>query len=145
METEREPFWKRKTLEEMTPDEWEALCDGCGICCLEKLEDADTGEIELTSICCEYMDTSNCRCLIYESRMFINDDCIELDPDTVRQIPWLPDTCAYRRIAEGEELESWHPLVSGSRLTVHKAGVSVRFKAVSMQDIHPGDLSGFFR
>ncbi len=144
MEKESEPFWKRKTLDEMTPDEWESLCDGCGICCLEKLEDADTGELELTSISCEYMDTSNCRCLIYESRNFINVDCIELTPEKVIQFSWLPDTCAYRLVAEGKDLERWHPLVSGNPLTVHKSGVSIRFKAISMQDIHPGDVSDLF-
>jgi len=138
------PFWKTKTLEEMTEEEWESLCDGCGICCLEKLEDPDTGEVELTSISCEYMDTSNCGCLVYESRTFINPDCIVLTPGLVRQIQWLPETCAYRRIAEKKDLLQWHPLISGSPLSVHKSGVSIRFKAVSMKDIHPADLAGRF-
>lgn len=143
MGEKKEPYWKRKTLEEMTSEEWESLCDGCGICCLEKLEDASTGEIELTSIACEYLDTSNCRCLIYESRIFINSDCRELTPETIEQIAWLPDTCAYRLIAEGKDLEQWHPLVSGNFFTVHKSGVSIRFKAISIQDIHPEDFPGF--
>ena len=138
-----DPFWKTKTLEEMTPEQWESLCDGCGICCLEKLEDADTGEIELTSISCEFMDTSNCRCLIYENRTFINSDCIDLTPENTREFKWLPETCAYRLVSEGKDLEWWHPLVSGDSLTVHKSGISVRFKAISMQNIHPEDIGDF--
>lgn len=137
------PFWKTKTLEEMTPKEWESLCDGCGICCLEKLVDADTGEIELTSISCEFMDTSNCRCLIYENRTFINSDCIDLTPENTREFKWLPETCAYRLVSEGKDLESWHPLISQDPLSVHKSGISVRFKAISMQNVHPGDIDDF--
>jgi len=139
-----DPFWKTKTLEEMTAAEWESLCDGCGICCLEKLEDPDTGEIELTAISCEFMDTGSCRCLVYESRTFINANCIELTPGLVRQIQWLPDTCAYRRIAEQKSLPAWHPLVTGNPLSVHKSGNSIRFKAISIKDIHPADLANRF-
>ena len=137
------PFWKTKTLEEMTAEEWESLCDGCGLCCLEKLEDRHTGTIEYTSISCEYLDTTTCRCLIYENREFINSDCIRLAPEKVKQIHWLPDTCAYRYILEGQDLEWWHPLISGNPNTVHKAGISVRFKAVSIQEIHPGAKTNF--
>jgi len=131
------PFWKTKTLDEMTEEEWDSLCDGCGICCLEKLEDHVTGAIEYTSIACEYLDTRSCRCRIYEKRDFINSDCIRLNPEKVKQIYWLPDTCAYRYISEGRDLQWWHPLVSGNPNTVHKAGISVRFRAVSISDISP--------
>ena len=143
MTAEAKRFWKTTSLEDMTADQWESLCDGCGICCLEKLEDADTGEIELTSISCEFMDTRDCRCLVYENRRFVNVDCIELTPESVSELAWLPDTCAYRRISAGKDLEDWHPLVSGNPLSVHKSGVSIRFKAVSVRDIHPGDISNF--
>jgi len=131
------PFWKTKSLEEMTTEEWESLCDGCGLCCLEKLEDKYTGTIKYTSVACEYLDMTTCRCLIYENREFINADCIQLNPDKVKQIKWLPETCAYRYIREKQDLKWWHPLVSGNPNTVHRAGISVRFKAMSIQEIYP--------
>ncbi len=139
----RPPFWEMKSLEEMTEDEWESLCDGCAVCCLEKLEDKGTGTIEFTPLSCEFLDTATCRCRIYEYRLVINPDCIELTPEMVKQMSWLPDTCAYRRLHEGGVLETWHPLVSGNTNTVHKAGISIRYKAVSIKDIHPGDIVDF--
>jgi uncharacterized cysteine cluster protein YcgN (CxxCxxCC family) len=120
------PFWRRKTLEELSPAEWESLCDGCGRCCLEKLEDEDTGEIAFTSIACRLLDCEACRCTDYPRRTVKVPDCVPLDPHEVRTLPWLPTTCAYRLIAEGKELFWWHPLVSGDAATVHKAGISVR-------------------
>jgi uncharacterized cysteine cluster protein YcgN (CxxCxxCC family) len=126
--TEQTPFWKKKTLHEMTQDEWESLCDHCGICCLEKYQDIDTGEISVSSVPCEYLDTENCQCIIYENRFLLDPECLKITPDNVKQITWLPDTCAYRRIAERRDLEWWHPLVSGNRNTVHRAGISVRGK-----------------
>ncbi len=125
----------------MTEDEWESLCDGCGICCLEKVQDKGSGTVEFTPLACEFIDTETCRCLIYENRLVINSDCLELSREIVRQITWLPDTCAYRYIVEGKDLERWHPLVSGSPRSVHKAGISIRYKAVSVNDIHPEDIS----
>ena len=139
----RPPFWEAKSLEEMTEEEWESLCDGCGICCLEKLEDKGTGTIEFTPLSCEFLDTATCRCRIYEYRLVINSDCIELTPAIVKQVSWLPDTCAYRRINEGGDLEKWHPLISGNPNTVHKSGISIRYRAVSVKDIHPGDIADF--
>jgi len=133
------PFWKVKSLKKMTRKEWESLCDGCGICCLEKVEDTDTGRIKTLSVSCQYLDTSTCRCLIYECRLTLAD-CIELTPYKVKRISWLPDTCAYRRVYEGRDLEWWHPLVSKSPNTVHEAGISVRDRAVSALDVHPDDL-----
>lgn len=142
MNKNQQPFWKTKSLEEMTEDEWESLCDGCGICCLEKVEDK-TGTVEFTPLACEFLDTGTCRCLIYESRWIINKDCIELTRETVKQISWLPETCAYRCIDEGKGLARWHPLVSGNPNTIHKSGISIRYKTVSVKDIAPGDISDF--
>ena len=120
------PFWETKTLEEMTRAEWESLCDGCGRCCLVKLEDEDTGKIHFTDIACKLFDEGTCRCRDYKNRQETVSDCIKLTPENLKTIPWLPPTCAYRLVMEGKDLEWWHPLVSGSAETVHEAGVSVR-------------------
>ena len=120
------PFWRTKTLEAMSPEEWESLCDRCGRCCLVKLEDEDTGEIHKTDIGCKLFDGEACRCASYETRHRKVKDCIKLTPDNVRTIPWLPSTCAYRLVAEGRPLADWHPLVSNSPTSVHEAGISVR-------------------
>ena len=121
-----EPFWKTKTLEAMTASEWESLCDGCGKCCLAKLEDEDTGEIYWTSVGCRLFDAGTCRCADYPNRLAQVPDCVKLTPEKVRTLSWLPSTCAYRLVAEGRDLFSWHHLRSGSRDTVHEAGVSMR-------------------
>jgi len=125
------PFWKAKPLAKMTKAEWESLCDGCGRCCLNKLEDWDTGEIVWTSIACRLLDDQSCRCTDYENRQATVPDCIGLTPKQVDEITWLPPTCGYRLIAEGADLYWWHPLVSGDPETVHEAGVSVRGRTVS--------------
>ena len=123
---QRQPFWQRKTLEQMTPSEWESLCDRCGRCCLVKLEDEDTGEILRTDIACKLFDAGSCSCAGYELRQKKVHDCVKLTPESVREIKWLPKTCAYRLIRDGELLPEWHPLRSKSAETVHQAGVSVR-------------------
>ena len=125
------PFWKAKGLREMSKAEWESLCDGCGRCCLNKLEDADTGEIAWTDIACSLLDDATCRCSSYATRTVLVPNCIELDVDAVETLSWLPPTCAYRLIAEGENLYWWHPLVSGDPKTIHEAGISVRGRTVS--------------
>jgi uncharacterized protein len=119
-------FWKQKTLEELTPAEWESLCDGCGRCCLVKLEDEDSGTVLFTDIACKLFNSSSCRCSDYAHRLRKVRDCIRLTPAKVRALSWLPPSCAYRLVAEGRDLPWWHPLVSGSQATVHKAGVSAR-------------------
>lgn len=125
------PFWKTKSLDDMTPAEWESLCDGCARCCLLKLEDEDTGELHLTRLSCALLDVGSCRCSDYANRFEKMADCIEISPAKVREIEWLPPTCAYRLVNEGRDLYWWHPLVSGSRETVHEAGITVRGWATS--------------
>lgn len=128
-------FWEEKTLAQMTRDEWESLCDGCGRCCLHKLEDADTGRYFYTNIACRLLDESSCRCKHYDMRRELVKDCLVLDPADEKQFNWLPTTCAYRRIAEHKPLEWWHPLVSGSRDTVHAAGISVLGHTINENDV----------
>ncbi|WP_237213867.1 YcgN family cysteine cluster protein [Falsiroseomonas oryziterrae] len=123
------PFWRSKTLGEMTRAEWESLCDGCARCCLHKLRDEDTNELGWTDVACRLLDTQSCRCSDYANRKARVPDCVKLTPKRVAEIDWLPPTCAYRLLAEGRDLPWWHPLVSGRPETVHEAGVSVRGKA----------------
>jgi uncharacterized cysteine cluster protein YcgN (CxxCxxCC family) len=122
------PFWKTKTLAQMSEAEWESLCDGCGKCCLIGLEDADTGEIYLTDVACKLLDGDTCRCANYAARKTIVKDCVKLTPKNVARYKWIPKTCAYRLLAEGRDLFDWHPLVSGDPESVHRANVSVRGK-----------------
>ena len=124
-------FWKIKGLEEMTHAEWESLCDGCGKCCLHKIEDEDDGHVYYTDVACRLLDLKTCRCLDYENRLKIVKDCLSLTPTLARSLLWLPETCAYRRLAEGKELSWWHPLVSNNSETVRLAHISICGKAVS--------------
>lgn len=131
------PFWKTKSLGEMSGPEWESLCDGCGRCCLVKLEDEDTGIIHFTDISCRLLDTDSCRCRDYPNRQAFVHDCIRLTVEEVDRLPWLPPTCAYRLVREGADLYWWHPLVSGDPDTVHMAGVSLRGRAITSEEDLP--------
>jgi len=125
-----EKFWE-KPLQALTRQEWEALCDGCGKCCLHKVEDEDSGEIIATNVACRLLDRHSCRCSNYRGRRAFVPDCVRLTSGTVGALRWLPSTCAYRLRSEGKELPEWHYLVSGDRETVHQAGISVRGWTVS--------------
>jgi uncharacterized cysteine cluster protein YcgN (CxxCxxCC family) len=123
---ENTPFWRRKSLEDMTNSEWESLCDGCGRCCLNKLEEEETDRTFYTDVGCQLLDTQKCRCSDYSHRQEKVEDCVRLTPEGLKTITWLPPSCAYVLLAEGKDLYWWHPLVSGDPETVHAAGVSVR-------------------
>lgn len=125
-----ESFWQRKTLEQMTNEEWESLCDGCGQCCMHKLLDADTDEIYFTNVACDQLDLKSCQCKNYAERFRYEPDCIKLTRDNLITFRWLPNTCTYRLIAEGKPLPAWHPLKTGSKLAMHQAKISVRHIAI---------------
>ncbi len=137
------PFWQTKTLAEMTRAEWESLCDGCGRCCLVKLEDEDTAEIHFTNVICKLFDEKTCRCTDYRNRHRKVPDCVKLTAKNVPKLDWLPHSCAYRRLNEGRGLAWWHPLVSGDPQTVVDAGISVMGKTLSEEHVAPEDLGNF--
>lgn len=139
------PFWQTKSLGEMTAEEWESLCDGCGQCCLLKLEDEDTLELAYTGIACALLDISSCRCTDYAHRTSRVPGCLDLTAQSVPDLGWLPPSCAYRLIAEGKELPGWHPLVTGDPESVHAAGMSVRVFAISEEGVAEDDLEDHVR
>lgn len=125
------PFWKAKSLQEMTHEEWESICDGCGRCCLHKLEDEDTDELHYTNVACRMLDMETCRCRSYQERSELVSDCICITPSSIKAFHWLPPTCAYRLLAEGKTLPEWHPLVSNNPESTQHAGISVRDFAIA--------------
>lgn len=129
------PFWKRKSLWEMTEAEWESLCDGCGKCCLLKLEDEDTGEIAYTRLHCKLLDAATCRCGDYVNRKTIVPDCVKLSAAKLGELKWMPRTCAYRVLYEGGDLPDWHHLVCGDPARVHREERSIRGRAVSEETV----------
>lgn len=124
-------FWQEKKLHEFSQQEWESVCDGCGRCCLHKLEDVDTGELHFTRIACKLLDLDTCQCSNYSNRFGLVPDCISLKQDLYQTLKWLPVTCSYRLLAEGKDLPEWHPLVSGDQLTVELCGISIKPYAIS--------------
>ena len=124
----------------MTSAEWESLCDKCGLCCMHNFEDGKTRKIKLIDASCQFLDTSTCRCLVYEARKQMAPDCLEFSPDKIKQIKGLPYTCAYRSLAEGRELEWWHPLVSDDPNTVDESGISVQDEVASGIYVQPDNL-----
>ncbi|KMK65576.1 YcgN family cysteine cluster protein [Puniceibacterium sp. IMCC21224] len=133
-------FWENKPLTKLSPKEWEALCDGCGKCCLNKLEDEDTGHVELTRVACRLFDDTTCRCAQYPIRHQFVPECIVLKPSNIDQHAyWMPRTCAYRLLWEGKRLFDWHPLISGTPDSVHDAGVSMRHRTVAEFEVDEDD------
>jgi uncharacterized cysteine cluster protein YcgN (CxxCxxCC family) len=133
-------FWQHKTLDELSEAEWEALCDGCGRCCLVKIEDQDSGKLFYTNVVCQYFDNASCRCSRYRERSKLVPDCIKVTPEVARQESWLPHSCAYRLLAEGKPLPDWHPLISRDADSVHRNRISVRGRVVSERFVHPEEL-----
>lgn len=141
MERKTGKFWKDVPFERMDSSQWESLCDGCGRCCLRKIFFEDTLELVYTRVACRYLDSIACTCTSYQKRSTVNPECLVLTPENLPStVPLLPDTCAYRRIAEGKDLPSWHPLVSHDPQTVHRSFISVRGRVVCEDDIAQEDL-----
>jgi uncharacterized protein len=138
------PFWETKRLEEMSPGEWESLCDGCGLCCLVRFEDEETGSVVPTRVHCKLFDGQLCRCTDYEHRKQQVPDCIKLEPGNIQALAWMPLSCAYRRLHEGKPLPQWHPLITGDAESVHAAGVSIRGQTISEALLeHPEDAMDY--
>lgn len=135
----RPRYWETVPLDQMTPAEWEALCDGCGKCCLNKLEYEDTGDVDFTRIACKLLDGQTCRCTKYPTRHQYVPDCVTLTPKKLAQVAyWLPRTCAYRLLHQGKPLPEWHPLRTGDPESVHRAGVSVQGWTISEVELPEG-------
>jgi uncharacterized cysteine cluster protein YcgN (CxxCxxCC family) len=132
--TEQLPFWQRKALEDLSREEWESLCDGCGKCCLNKLEDLSSGEIHYTNVACNLLDLKSCQCSDYPNRSVQVPECVTLTPQNSRELHWMPATCAYRLLAAGKNLPSWHPLLSGDHHAMQRAGQSVCGRVIHERD-----------
>ena len=133
-------FWETKKFKELTHEEWESLCDGCAKCCLHKIEDIDSGKVYMTDVACRLLDIKTCRCKNYPHRSELVRDCLQLTPELLEEITWLPETCAYRRLAEGRDLAWWHPLVSGDPKTVLQAGIAVCGRIVPEEMVNMDEI-----
>ena len=137
-------FWETKKLEQMNKAEWEAVCDGCGKCCLNKLEDEDTGEVAMTRVACRLLDNDTCLCAQYPIRHQFVPECIVLTPKTLQDnLYWLPKTCGYRLLHEGRELYDWHPLIAGNSEAIHESGVTMQGRTVPEFEIHEDDWEDY--
>ena len=136
-------FWKGKTLEQLSPEEWEALCDGCGQCCLYKLEDEESGDLYLTNVVCRFLDHKSCQCRVYKERHQAVPTCVQLTPQNVLELKWIPPTCAYKLIAEGRELPAWHPLICGERQSLQKSEFFVGDRVISETEVDMDDLENY--
>lgn len=134
-----QPFWETTSLKDMSREQWESLCDGCALCCLHKLEDEDTNEVYYTEVHCRYMDSDNCRCTVYQERQKKVPNCVWLTPEQASEFRWLPESCAYRVLAEGRKLADWHPLISGDPESVHQANISIKGKGVADDQVAEED------
>ena len=126
-------FWQKKTLAQMNPQEWDSLCDGCGKCCLSKLEDEDNGDVYYTKLACEFLDVATCRCQDYDNRLNIQPECMQVNLSMLDNPYWLPTTCAYRLLAEKQPLPDWHPLITGNPKSVHNANISISSFAIHLE------------
>ncbi|MBL4711776.1 MAG: YcgN family cysteine cluster protein [Gammaproteobacteria bacterium] len=136
-------FWESKTLQQMNHAEWESLCDGCGLCCLVKIEDEDTAEVFNTTVSCRQLDIETCRCRDYKNRLEDVPMCTQITLENIPQMHWLPQTCAYKLLYKGKPLPSWHPLITGGNGSVHDVGISAKWFAQSEEYIHPEQLMEF--
>ena len=135
-----EHYWETKSLSEMTKREWESLCDGCGKCCLIKLQDEETEQIHYTAAVCRYLEQDKCHCTVYEERKTLVPECVKLTPANLASVDFMPQTCAYRLLHEGKSLPDWHPLLTGNRARMDEAGHTVTGKIISEEYIHPDEL-----
>jgi len=139
----RDRFWESKSLDEMTREEWESLCDGCARCCLVKLEDEDDGHVFYTNVVCDLLDLEKCHCSRYPDRSRYVPECVVIRPELLEQLHWMPSTCAYRLLWEGKNLPDWHPLVTGDKDSVHHAGISVRGRVFRQNEVKEDDLEDY--
>lgn len=136
-------FWEDKTLAQMSKNEWESLCDGCGKCCLNKIIDDETEELHFTNVACQLLHTKTCQCQKYEQRFKLVKDCVKVSLDDIEQFHWLPASCAYRLLVEDKPLPAWHPLLTGSKSAMHAGGFSIRGKTISETKIDPDNLTDY--
>lgn len=143
MANQATPFWKTVPLDQMSDDEWESLCDGCGKCCLIKFQDEDTLEVHYTSLACKLLNTRTCRCRDYNNRKTQVPECLVLRPLTQEIIDILPSTCSYRLLYQGDDLPRWHPLVTGDAGSTTTAGMSLRGRVICESQVHPDDFENY--
>ena len=139
----RPQFWKKYPLAELNPAEWEALCDGCGLCCLIKLEDEELQEVAYTKVACKLLDCKTARCSNYAQRLDFVPDCIQLTPEKLASIHWLPASCAYRRLKEQKKLPSWHYLNTGTRSSVIQARKSAAGRCISEVEVDEDEIEDY--